>query len=92
MIFSHSSHFSHRLANLDHFRSFSENALFSDETGRCFNLKLTIIRKSSIMSGGLFSSLFGGIHMRHGGVYGIKRSEEGADKDLECLSLIWLIS
>ena len=58
MIFSHSSHFSHRLAKLEHFRSFSENAMFGDETGRCFNLKFTIhvIRKSSIMSGGLFSS------------------------------------
>ena len=40
--------------------------MFSDETGRCFKLKLTIIRKSSIMSGGLFSSLFGGIQMKHG--------------------------
>ena len=66
MIFSHSSHFSQRLAKLEHFRSFSENAMFSDETGRCFKLKLTIIRKSSIMSGGLFSSLFGGIQMKHG--------------------------
>ena len=59
MIFSHSSHFSHRLAKLKHFRSFSENAMFGDETGRCFNLKLTINRKSSMMCGGLFSSLFG---------------------------------
>ena len=30
--------------------------------------------------------------MRHGGVYGIKRSEEGADTDLKSLSLIWLAS